>query len=69
MVIKVSGVKWSESVKVVLRKNVVVLQVMTKARRFFRSTSFELSKKEALKLANELQRKASSGSRKCWTSA
>jgi hypothetical protein len=45
MVIKVSGVKWSESVKVVLRKNVVVLQVMTKARRFFRSTTFEMSKK------------------------
>jgi hypothetical protein len=60
MVIKVSGVKWSESVEVILRKNVVVLQVMTKAGRFFRSTSFQLRKKEALKLANELQRKASS---------
>ena len=60
MVIKVSGVKWSESVEVILRKNVVVLQVMTKAGRFFRSTSFQLTKNEALKLANELQRKASS---------
>jgi hypothetical protein len=60
MAIKVSGVKWSESVEVALRKNGVVLQVMTKAGRFFRSTSFQLTKKEALKLANELQRKASS---------
>jgi hypothetical protein len=60
MAIKISGVKWSESVEVSLRKNFVVLQVMTKAGRLFRSTSFRLTKKEALKLADELQRKASS---------
>jgi len=58
--VKITGVKWSESVEVRRRKNSVVLQVMTKAGRLFRSTSFRLTKKEALKLANELQRKASS---------
>jgi len=58
MAIKISGVKWSESVEVSRQNNFVMLQVMTKAGRLFRSTSFRLTKKEALKLADELQRKA-----------
>jgi hypothetical protein len=60
MAIKISGVKWNERVEVIRGKDVVILQVVTKAGRLFRSTSFRLTKKEALKLADELQRKASS---------
>jgi len=59
MAIKISEVKWSESVEVSRQNNFVMLQVMTKAGRLFRSTSFRLTRKEALKLADELQRKAS----------
>ena len=51
MGIKISGVKWSESVEVSRQNNFVMLQVMTKAGRLFRSTSFRLIRKEALKLA------------------
>lgn len=54
MPIKISGVKWTETVKVIKRGNAVVLQVMTKAGRLYRSTSFRLTKKETLKLATEL---------------
>lgn len=60
MTIKIGGVKWQESVKVMLKKRAVILQVMTKAGRLYRSTSFRLTKKEALKLAAEIKRKASS---------
>jgi hypothetical protein len=59
MAIKVSGVKWHESVEVIADKKVVTLQVMTKAGRLFRSTSFRLTKQEALRLAAELKRQAS----------
>jgi hypothetical protein len=58
--IKISGVKWTETAKVIRRGNAVVLEVMTKAGRFYRSTSFRLTKKEAAKLAAELQKAASS---------
>ena len=54
MPIKISGVKWTETVKVIKRGNVVVLQVMTQAGRLYRSTSFRLTKKETIKLATEL---------------
>jgi hypothetical protein len=55
MTVKISGVKWTETVKVVRKKNAIVLEVMTKASRLYRSTSFRLTKLEALKLADALQ--------------
>jgi hypothetical protein len=58
MTVKVSGVKWTETAKVVKRGNAIVLEVMTKAGRLYRSTSFRLTKTEAAKLAAELQRAA-----------
>jgi len=58
MAIEVSGVKWTETAKVITRGNSVVLEVMTKAGRLYRSTSFRLTKKEAAKLAAELQKAA-----------
>lgn len=58
MAVKISGVKWTETVKVVRRGNAVVLEVMTKAGRLYRSTSFRLTKEEAAKLAAELQKAA-----------
>jgi hypothetical protein len=60
MPIRISGVKWRETVAVIRDRNAVVIQVMTKAGRLFRSTSFRLTKREALRLAAELNRKASS---------
>jgi hypothetical protein len=60
LMIKISGVKWTETAKVIRRGNAVVLEVMTKAGRLYRSTSFRLTKKEAAKLAAELQKAASS---------
>jgi hypothetical protein len=60
MPVRIKGVKWREIVDIVRDKNAIVIQVMTKAGRLFRSTSFRLTKKEALKLADELYRKASS---------
>jgi hypothetical protein len=60
LTIKISGVKWTETAKVIRRGNAVVLEVMTKAGRLYRSTSFRLTKKEAAKLAAELQQAASS---------
>jgi hypothetical protein len=60
MPIRINGVKWHETGAVIRDKNAVILQVMTKAGRLFRSTSFRLTKKEALRLAAELHRKASS---------
>jgi hypothetical protein len=59
MTIKISGVKWTETAKVTRRGNAVVLEVMTKAGRLYRSTSFRLTKSEAIKLAEELQKSAS----------
>jgi hypothetical protein len=60
MTFKVTGVKWTETAKVIRRGNAVVLEVMTKAGRLYRSTSFRLTKREALKLAAEIQKAASS---------
>ncbi|MGH6679724.1 MAG: hypothetical protein ACREDL_12530 [Bradyrhizobium sp.] len=60
MAVKVSGVRWTETVKVIRRGNAVVLEVMTKAGRLYRSTSFQLTKREAAKLAAELERAARS---------
>jgi peptide/nickel transport system substrate-binding protein len=60
LTIKISGVKWTQTAKVIRRGNAVVLEVMTKAGRLYRSTSFRLTKKEAAKLAAELQKAASS---------
>ncbi len=60
MPIRIKNLKWRESVDIIRDKNAIVVQVMTKAGRFFRSTSFRLSRKEALQLAAELHRKASS---------
>lgn len=54
MTVKISGVKWIETAKVIRRGDGVVVEVMTKAGRFYRSTSFRLTKKEAAKLAAEL---------------
>jgi hypothetical protein len=59
MAIKISGVKWTETAKVIRRGNAVILEVMTKAGRLYRSTSFRLTKSEAIKLAAELQKVAS----------
>ena len=47
MTVKISGVVWQENAKVLVRDKAIVLQVMTKAGRLFRSTSFRLTKKEA----------------------
>jgi hypothetical protein len=58
MTVKISGVKWTETVRIITRSNAVVLEVMTKADRLYRSTSFRLTKKEAVKLAEQLQRAA-----------
>ena len=58
MAIRISGVKWNESVDVIVRGKKIVLQVMTKAGRLYRSTSFQLTRKEALKIAEELRKKA-----------
>ena len=58
MAIRISGVKWRETVEVTKAGNGVKLQVMTKSGRLFRSTSFRLTKKEALRLATELVRAA-----------
>jgi hypothetical protein len=60
LTIKISGVKWTETAKVTRRGNAVVLEVMTKADRLYRSTSFRLTKQEATKLAAELQKAVSS---------
>jgi hypothetical protein len=60
MPVRIKGVKWRETVDILRDKNAIVIQVMTKAGRFFRSTSFRLTKKEALKLAAKLHREASS---------
>ena len=60
MTVKISGVKWTETAKVIRRRGAVVLEVMTKAGRLYRSTSFQLTKREALKLAAEIQKAASS---------
>ena len=59
MTVKVTGVKWTETAKVIRRGDAVVLEVMTKAGRFYRSTSFRLTKREALKLAVEIEKMAS----------
>jgi hypothetical protein len=58
--IKISGVKWTETARVIRHGNIVVLEVMTKAGRLYRSTSFRLTKKEAAKLIAELQKAVSS---------
>jgi hypothetical protein len=58
MTIRISGAKWTETVKVSRSGNAVVLEVMTKAGRLYRSTSFRLTKQEAAKLAFELQKAA-----------
>jgi hypothetical protein len=58
MPIRIKSLKWRESVDIIRDKSAVIIQVMTKSGRFFRSTSFRLSKKEALQLAAELRRKA-----------
>jgi hypothetical protein len=60
MTIKISGVRWTETAKVNRRGRAVILEVMTRADRFYRSTSFRLTKKEALRLALELQKAATS---------
>jgi hypothetical protein len=60
MTVKISGVKWTETAKVIRRGDAIVLEVMTKAGRLYRSTSFRLTKMEALKLATELRKKANS---------
>ena len=60
MTVKISGVSWTEIAKVNRRGSAVILEVMTKAGRFYRSTSFRLTKKEAFMLASELQKAASS---------
>ncbi len=59
MSITVSGVKWTETVEVTRTGSGVILQVQTKAGRFFRSTSFLLSKKEAKQLAADLEKHSS----------
>ncbi len=59
MTVKVTGVKWTETAKVIRRGNAVVLEVMTKAGRLYRSTSFRLTKREVLKLAAEMEKMAS----------
>jgi hypothetical protein len=56
MTVKVSGVKWTETARVIRRGDAVVLEVMTKAGRLYRSTSFQLTKREALKFAAEIQK-------------
>jgi hypothetical protein len=60
MTVKVTGVRWTETAKVIRRGNAVVLEVMTKAGRLYRSTSFRLTKREALMLAAEIKKVASS---------
>jgi hypothetical protein len=60
LTIKIGGVKWTETAKVIRRGNAVVLEVTTKAGRLYRSTSFRLTRREAAKLAAELQKAASS---------
>jgi hypothetical protein len=60
LTIKISSVKWTETAKVIRRGNAVVLEVTTKADRLYRSTSFRLTRREAAKLAAELQKAASS---------
>ena len=60
MTVKVTGVRWTETAKVFRRGNAVVLEVMTKAGRLYRSTSFRLTKREALMLAAEIKKVASS---------
>jgi hypothetical protein len=54
-------VKWTETVEVIGRGNAVVVQVMTKAGRLYRSTSFRLTKKEAAELATELMKASAPG--------
>jgi hypothetical protein len=56
--IKVTGVRWQETIEIFPTKSGVTLQVMTTAGRLFRSTSFHLTKKEALRLADELRKNA-----------
>jgi hypothetical protein len=60
MSIRIKSAKWRETVDIITDRNAVIIQVMTKSGRMFRSTSFRLTKKEALRLAAELHRKASS---------
>lgn len=59
MSVRIKGVRWHETVDVIRDQNAVIVQVMTKAGRLFRSTSFRLTRKEALRLAAELHWKAS----------
>jgi hypothetical protein len=56
--VRISGVKWTETAKVIRKGNAVVLEVMTKAGRLYRSTSFRLTRKEALLLSQALQKAA-----------
>jgi hypothetical protein len=56
MTVRISGVRWTETARVIRRRNAVVLEIMTKAGRFYRGTSFRLTRKEAARLAAELQR-------------
>jgi hypothetical protein len=58
MTVRISGVKWTETVTIIKHGNAVVFEVMTKADRLYRSTSFRLTKKEAVKLAEQLQEAA-----------
>jgi hypothetical protein len=60
MPVRIKSAKWRETVDVMRKGNAVIIQVMTKSGRLFRSTSFRLTRKEALRLAAELHRKASS---------
>ena len=54
MAIKISGVRWTETVEVSSRGKTIVLQVMTMAGRLYRSTSLRLTRNEAVALATEL---------------
>jgi hypothetical protein len=54
------GQRRSGSGTVIRRGNAAVLEVMTKAGRLYRSTSFRLTKKEAAELAAQLQKAVSS---------
>ena len=58
MAIEVPGVEWTETVKIIPKEKTLAIELMTKSDRFFRSTSFELTKEEAMLLAEELTEKS-----------
>jgi hypothetical protein len=56
--VRISGVKWEETVEVQPGELGVLLVIKTQAGRFFRSTSFDMTRDEARRIADALHEAA-----------